>query len=192
MKNVLRLKENIISRFYGIIISQISKNIGSNFRYYSPFKMDGIGNMKIGDNVYVGYKTWLAAVSNNKESCMLSIGSGTRIGSFNHIFCQKSILIGKSVLTADKVYISDNMHEFYNPNTPIIEQSIKSLNPVVIGDGCWIGENVCIIGALVGRNSVIGANSVVINDIPDFSVAVGAPAKVIKRYNFDKNKWERV
>ena len=72
---------------------------------------------------------------------------------------------------------------------PVKYQPIKQLNEVYIGDGCWIGENVCIIGASIGKNSVIGANAVVMKDIPDYCVAVGAPARVIKKYDFDLQEW---
>ena len=66
---------------------------------------------------------------------------------------------------------------------------MKQLNEVLIGEGSWIGENVCIIGAFVGKNSIVGANSVVTNNIPDYCVAVGAPARVIKRYDHKDNQW---
>ena len=74
---------------------------------------------------------------------------------------------------------------------PILKQKIKQIGTVVIGEGSWLGENVCVIGANVGKNCVIGANSVVTKDIPDYSVAVGVPAKVIKSYNFSSKKWEK-
>ena len=64
------------------------------------------------------------------------------------------------------------------------------LKPVIIGEGSWLGENVCVCGASVGKHCVIGANSVVTRDIPDYCIAVGSPARVVKRYNFDKNTWE--
>ena len=94
-------------------------------------------------------------------------------------------------MIADKVYISDNLHEYTNVCIPIIEQPIIQKKNVSIGSGSWIGENVCIIGATIGKHCVIGANSVVTHDIPDFSVAVGSPAKIIKRYDFSQNKWVR-
>lgn len=62
-----------------------------------------------------------------------------------------------------------------------------------IGDGTWIGTNVVIVGNVhIGKNCVIGANSVVSTNIPDYSVAVGSPAKVVKRYNFENKQWEKV
>lgn len=90
---------------------------------------------------------------------------------------------------ADKVYIADNLHQFENVNLPVIEQPIKQTAEVFIGDGAWLGENVCVIGASVGKQAVVGANSVVMKDIPEYCVAVGAPAKIIKRYSFDKKEW---
>ena len=59
----------------------------------------------------------------------------------------------------------------------------------MIGDDSWIGENVCIIGASIGRHCVIGANAVVTKEIPDYCVAVGNPARVIKRYDFEQKDW---
>lgn len=64
---------------------------------------------------------------------------------------------------------------------------------VHIGDGSWLGTHVVIAGNItIGKHCVIGANSVVTKDIPDYSVAVGIPAKVVKRYNFDTKCWECV
>ena len=66
------------------------------------------------------------------------------------------------------------------------------MSEVTIGEDSWIGENVCICGASIGKHCVIGANSVVTKDIPDYCVAAGIPAKVIKKYNFEKNSWDRI
>ena len=64
---------------------------------------------------------------------------------------------------------------------------------VIIGEGCWIGQNVCILpGVCIGKKSVIGAGAVVTKSIPDYSIAVGNPARVIKKYNFKSHCWENV
>jgi serine/threonine protein kinase len=83
------------------------------------------------------------------------------------------------------------LHSFEDISVPIKDQPIKQLKNVVIGEGCWIGEHVSIIGASIGKHSVVGANSVVTHDIPDYCVAVGSPAYIIKRYNFESRKWEK-
>lgn len=156
-----------------------------------PLRVDGPENIIIGSSVSIKYKTWLAAMpQTDTKQPKLIIEDGSIIGSFNHIYATNEISIGKNVLIADKVYISDNLHSYTDPSIPIMNQPIKQLTKVSIGDGSWIGENVCIIGASIGRNSVIGANSVVTRNIPDFCVAVGAPARVIKQYNHNTQKWE--
>mgnify|MGYP001675646852 FL=1 len=72
---------------------------------------------------------------------------------------------------------------------PVSQQPVIFKGDVVIKEGAWIGENVSIIGACIGRNSVVAANSVVTKDIPDYSVCAGVPAKIIKKYCFERNEW---
>lgn len=158
-----------------------------------PLQIDGVRNISIGNSTYIYDQTWLAAMPLSKqEKPFLQIGNDCVIGHFNHIYATNKIIIQDSVLTADKVYISDNQHEYHNPQIPIKNQPIRQSNPIVIGEGSWLGENVCILSASIGKHCVIGANSVVTHDIPDYSVAVGAPAKVIRKYNFDTQQWEKM
>ena len=81
-----------------------------------------------------------------------------------------------------------------NPESdiPYMDQTLSS-QPVIIEDGCWIGEKVCIMpGVTIGRKSIIGAGSIVTKSIPGYCIAVGNPAKVIKKYNFKSHNWESV
>lgn len=187
------LIKRIINKINLIYLKPKFKSFGNKSYILNPLKIDGIQNISVGDNVHIAYKTWLAAMplaSNEKSE--LIIGNGTSIGNFNHIYATRSIVIGENVLTADKVYISDNLHSYEDISMPIIKQPVKQIGKVVIGDGTWLGENVCVMGVKIGKNCVIGANSVVTRDIPDYCVAVGSPAKVIKKYNFDNNAWEKI
>lgn len=182
-------------------------NVLTNYSYYSmklarfgwkstidrPLRINGENNIYIGNRVFVQYKTWLAAEPLTGESkCQLIIEEGCTIGHFNHIYATQSVILRKDVLTADKVYISDNLHGYEDITIPVHEQPIVQKGTVEIGEGSWLGENVCVIGANIGKHCVIGANSVVTSPIPDYCVAVGAPAKVVKRYDFNQNKWIRV
>lgn len=168
------------------------KEFGRNSKLNRPLRIQGPKNISIGKEVKINDQTWLAAWPlTNKDYARLIIGDYATLGDFNHIWATHQIIIGKRVLTANHVYISDNLHDYKDVNKAIVSQPIVQLSDVNIGDGAWIGENVCIIGASVGKNSVIGANSVVTHDIPDFSVAVGSPAKVIKRYDFDLKIWRK-
>lgn len=165
------------------------KHFGIKSRIYKPLSIEGFENIVIRDNVTIHEGTWLAAKPLTGTTAKLEIGSGTSIGHFNHIYCTQSITIEEDVLIADKVYISDNLHSYDNVGLPVIKQPIKQCKPVVIGEGSWLGEHVCVIGASVGRHCVIGANAVVTQDIPDYSVAVGAPARVVKVYDALKKHW---
>ena len=82
------------------------------------------------------------------------------------------------------------MHEYKNINLPAKNQGIRIVKKVIIGEGSWLGENVCVCGASIGKHCVIGANSVVTTDIPDYSVAVGSPAKVVKQFDFGEGIWK--
>lgn len=189
--NYYRLKESLFSRINGLVLKPFFKKCGKSVYINRLLKVDGFKNIIIGDNVRINYKTWLAASNSLNEDCLLEIGNGSAIGNFNHIFATKHVKIGEFVLTADKVYISDNLHRYENPDIPIILQGVKQLNSVEVGDGTWIGENACIIGAKIGKNCVIAANAVVTKDIPDYCVAAGVPAKIIKKFNLSSNKWEK-
>lgn len=167
-------------------------SMGRRTRVVNPLKLSGRKNIHLGDRVIVGYKGWLAASADtNAEKLKLSIGNGTQIGHFCHIYCTKEITIGAHVLMADRVYVSDNLHTYTDIERPILSQPIKQLAGVHIGDGSWVGENACIIGASIGKHCVIGANAVVTKDIPDYCVVVGIPAKIIKRYDTLRKTWVR-
>lgn len=196
LKNMRIKLKDIFPLFIRLIKSAYNRCKFNNFGWLSilrsPLKINGASNIWIGNKVIIEYKSWLAAVSKSGGKAELIIEDGCTIGHFNHIYATKSVILHKNVLTADKVYISDNLHSYENVNIPIKNQPIKQIATVEIGEGSWIGENVCVLGAKIGKNCVIGANSVVNRNIPDFCVAVGAPARVIKRYNQDLKKWEKV
>jgi len=159
-----------------------------------PLRIDCKRNIYLDNGVSISSYCWLAAKAKTSESdkARLVIREGSSVGDFAHIYATKQIVIDKNVLLANFVYISDNLHGYEDIDTPIIQQPIVQKNPVYIGEGSWIGEHVCILGASVGRHCVIGANSVVTHNIPDYCIAVGSPARVIKKYNFSTQKWERV
>ncbi len=175
---------------YPLLKSQLGY-LGSRARLLQT-KLVGAKYIHIGAKVYINSQGWLACLPlTGDTNCRLSIGEGTYVGRFSHFYATSRIEIGKKVLIADKVYLSDNLHGYKNIDIPVIDQPVEQLAPVIIHDGAWLGENVCVVGASVGRNSVVGANSVVTRDIPDYCVAAGAPAIIIKRYDLGKKEWRR-
>ncbi len=126
------------------------------------------------------------------ESSNIIIGDCTSIGRYCFITAVNRVKIGNAVILSDRVYISDSDHRYENPDIPIMYQSMTKDGEVYIGDHSWIGVGATILNCNIGKHCVIGAHTLVIDDIPDYSVAVGTPAKVIKRYSIEGKKWERI
>lgn len=123
------------------------------------------------------------------------LGNNVEIGKESCIAAAYNIEIHSGVLTGPRVFISDHNHEYTNPEIPIYKQGISGSlqNKVVIGEDTWLGTNVVISGSVrIGKHCIIGANSVVTKDIPDYTLAAGVPCKPIKQYDFTSNKWVRV
>ena len=189
MVNYFEIKNSISGKFWSFALRLVGGNVGKSVRIVSPLKLKNVNRIFIEDKVVVNKHSWLQV----EEKCgILEIGSGSVFGHFNHIYAYKSIKIGKKVLTADKVYISDCSHRYTDLNTPIMDQPVIELKAVVIGDHTWLGENVVVLGACVGKHCVIGSNSVVVKDIPDYCIAVGSPARIIKRFDATTQIWVKV
>ena len=115
----------------------------------------------------------------------VKIGKGSEIGERCRISIANSLDIGEKVLFSPNVYITDCDHEYRDVDVPVIDQGIVQKGQrVSIGEGSFIGINAVIVGNVkIGKHCVIGANSVVTKDVPDYCVAVGSPARVIKKLN---------
>lgn len=185
---------SIFVRLFRLTSGRGFRSFGQGVYIFPGADVSGMRSIEIGDGVIVLDNTILQVHQGHGDhnNQTLRIGSGSSIGRRNHIFALNRIEIGANVITASNVYISDCTHGFSDPATPIMHQPVLPLRPVVIGEGTWIGQNACIVGCSVGRNCVIGAGAVVLDDVPDFSVAVGSPARVVKRFNSTTGDWERV
>ncbi|MEX0333132.1 DapH/DapD/GlmU-related protein [Vibrio tubiashii] len=189
----LRLKRAVYSRMFSLLFSRSFKRFGTRCSVYQPDIIEGEQYISLHDNVSISTGCWLLCLPTAGTSKPeLVIGKGATIGRFAHIVSIDNVSIGEKVLIADNVYISDNLHSFVDVKKSVIDQAVVSAGNVKIADNVWIGEGVSIVGASIGRNSVIGANSVVTHDIPEYSVAVGSPARVIKQYNSETKLWEKV
>ena len=138
---------------------------------------------------------WLNIVYNNPHgNPMIEIGEGTNIGRRCSISAANKIVLGKNVLLGPNVFIADTNHEYRKVGIPVIYQGITTITDEIhIGEGSWLGTNCVVVGNVrIGKGCVIGANSVVNKDIPDYSVAVGTPARVVKRYDEASGTWLKV
>jgi lipopolysaccharide O-acetyltransferase len=163
-----------------------------------PIDIRGKTNIEFGKGFTAGYHCRLETYSPGKLK-ILQIGKNVQINDFVHITATESVIIEDNVLIASKVYISDTLHGSYkgneydsDPHIPPEKRKLSS-SPVYIGENAWIGEFVSVLpGVKIGKSAIVGSNSVVTKNIPDYCIAAGNPARVIKIYNFETARWEKV
>lgn len=134
-----------------------------------------------------------------KSEIVLRFGSNVQLNDYVHITAMEKVLIGNNVLMASKIYISDCSHGSYNgdenDSDPKSLPQVRKLysKPVLIEDNVWLGEFVSVLpGVTIGQGTIVGANSVVAKSLPPYVIAVGIPAKPIKKFNFETSKWEKI
>jgi acetyltransferase-like isoleucine patch superfamily enzyme len=140
--------------------------------------------IQIGEGTVIGPDVSLSAGMVPGQRCVtdsvVRIGDRCLIGRGSGIVGHLAIDIGDDVWTGHYVYITDQNHGYDDPRLPISRQAQEE-RPVTIGDGSWLGHGTVVLpGSRIGRHVIIGANSVVTGEIPDYSIAVGAPARVVR------------
>lgn len=161
-----------------------------------PIFMRGKKSLVYEEGLNVGYGCRFDLINTTKKA--LFIGKNCEFGDRCHVVATDKVEIGDNFLCASKVFISDTNHGNYrgdncsSPSEPPRERTLIS-NPVCIGDNVWVGDNVVILpGTRIGSGCVIGANAVVSGTYEDNCIIAGVPAKVIKKYDINTQKWEKV
>ena len=168
---------------------QCGKNVSVDY----PIILSHPELITIGDNTTILSNARIQLFPELNGAGSLKIGANCFFLHYLCILVGDDITIGNDVLIASHVLISSQNHGMDPENEqPYMSQEL-SCKKVVIEDGCWIGERVCInAGVHIGKKCVIGSGSVVTHDIPDYSIAVGVPAKIIKQYDFSRHEWIRL
>lgn len=157
------------------------------------------GSIFNGQFIYIGnnfvlHRNWQinAYPSKNVPLPRISIGDNVDIGRNFTCYCAGNIWIGNNVLMGGNVLVLDNNHGVDPGKNSYRDQELIIKN-TTIEDGVWIGEGCCILaGSCVGEKAIIGANSVVNGNVPPYSMAVGSPARVIKKYDHLDKKWRPI
>ncbi len=192
-----RLRRKLYNRLLGMKLKGVRKlNIDPSAQIL------GLDHISIGHSFRAGLHLRLEAITRYDGLTLdpqIVIKDGVEIHDFVHIGATRYIEIGNNVLIASKVYISDHSHGLYSgddqsdPETAPARRPLDATRRVIIEDNVWLGEFVSVLpGVTIGRGSIIGANSVVTRDIPPHCIAVGTPARVVKRYDPGQKRWERV
>lgn len=180
-------------------------NQPQNLLIETPRRILNAEFMEIGDDVSLGPSCMLNAIRRypgrflsgqpkdtpiQKFNPTIKIGNRVSATGFLSIGAVELVTISDDVILAAHVFISDHSHGRSNANIPYKYQPLTDISPVEIGRGCWVGQHAVVLpGVTIGEFSIIGANSVVTRDVPARSIAVGAPAKVVKVWSESKNGW---
>ena len=151
--------------------------------------LSGAEYISIGDHVRIGERCILEAIPVAGKKPTITIGDNTDIGDYSHLGSIDFIKIGNNAYIGRFVLIHDHSHgsaEDRFSTIPPSKRALISKGGISIGDNVWIGDKVTILsGVFIGKGAIIGANSVVTHDVPDYCIAAGVPAIVLKDGNRD-------
>ncbi|WP_341313075.1 acyltransferase [Paraburkholderia sp. IMGN_8] len=170
-------------------------SVGRSSAIYRPLLLSNVHHASIGERVLIrqGARIELIVTDPN-ELPRLTIGNDVNIEQNVHIVCGSSIEIKDNVTITGGCGIVDVEHPYEDVDDPVrIGRRIRVRgNRVVIGEGSFIGFNSMILpNVVIGRHCVVGCHSVITRDVPDYCVVAGNPAKLIRRYSWETQTWER-
>ena len=155
-------------------------SFGRGSRILLPFRVARGEKIAIGENCLIGSGSWFMIPVDDSPTPTIVLGNRVRMNQ-TQISAVSSVVIEDGVAIARGVYISDHTHGFDQPDVFIRDQPLDRVAPVRIGRGAWIGQNAIIMpGVTIGAGAVIGALSVVRDDVPPRTVVAGIPARVIR------------
>ena len=159
--------------------------------YIDPtVQLIGARNVRVGSDCVIGEGSWINVNHRTAHEARISIGDKSLIGRRNFISSGASIDIAPFCLTgADCSFVGAD-HVTHDPTTPYAATGATDVAVISVGANCWFGGGALVLGNVaIGMGSVIGARSVILRDIPPFSVVVGTPARVIRRFGFAQREW---
>lgn len=147
-------------------------------------------NVRIGSGTIVAQGTTINVNDHQSDRIQIDIGNHCFIGQRNFFSPGHGITVGDFTMTALDAKFICSGHRIDDPNVPYKDAGVLTTHDIRIGVNCWIATSAMVFGHVnIGHGCVIGANSVVRNDIPPFAIAVGNPARITKRYSFLQQQW---
>lgn len=176
---------------YWSFCAEIKKRYGDTVKVGKPIAFD-FDHISMEKNAHILDHVRMWNVSGD-DRVRITIGENTGIGYRCTVLAGADVSIGNNVAIASDVFITSGSHGIDAESDICYGCQPYVGKAVVIGDNAWLGEKVCVMqGVSVGKYSIVGAGAIVTKSIPDYCIAVGNPAKVIKKYNFESHSWEKV
>jgi len=172
--------------------AQFGHNV--SIHYSSEIRRSAARRIEIEDSVYLADGVWLNVPDRIPGAPpAIVLKKGSRIGRRCMISAKNLVCLEEDVLLGPSVLITDHSHRFSGLDLPIHSQGLTDGGTVRVRRNCWLGYGAAIIckrgELIIGPNSVVGANAVVTESVPPFSVVAGNPARVVKRYDNRKDAW---
>jgi acetyltransferase-like isoleucine patch superfamily enzyme len=195
--NSLGICTRAVLKLYSIWVSLTypfaSKGSGLSIHFTAILTRSAARRIKLGDSVLIKKDSWLNVPDDAQGKVNIVIEDDCVIGSRSMLSAKNLIHIERDVIFGSSVLVMDHNHAYEDVSLPIRKQGCTPGGRVRIEQGCWIGQGAAIVcneGELVvGRNSVIGANSVVTKTIPPYSVVAGNPGRIARRFDLARGVW---
>ena len=193
LNKLKRLYYHLIGRIY---YRRFFKHFGHGSLFFSPLNIVNPECISIGKHVHIGHGGRVEALTDwhggQQFSPELEIHDGVNIGQYAIIACANKVVIGRNTVISFYVFITDSDHAYEQIDVPVMQQPLI-VKKTIIGENCFIASGVKILaGTVLGKQCIVGSNSVVRGEFPDYCVIVGSPARVVKRYSAQSGCWERV
>lgn len=182
----------LLSRFKNVVLSWHFRRRHTGKGSYIDRSAHVLGwrSVKIGKNSVVSADCWFNVNNRSSAATQINVGDFCHLGRRNLLSSGQLLRLGDYCLTGPDCRFLGSDHIFNDPFLPYVASGAKQVAVMEVGPNCWFGAGVVVMGNVkIGHGSVIGALTLVTKDIPPFSLVVGNPARVIKRYSMNKQAW---